>query len=132
VTRLLLDTHVVLWMLEGSDRLGPETRLLIGESEDVAVSVASLWETAIKKSLGRLPTLRDIDDVAGLLTLGGVRRLDIDGHHLRAVTQLPWQDGHRDPFDRMLIAQAQTEGMAVVTADRKFDRYDIQLYRPHE
>lgn len=130
--RLLLDTHVLLWMLEGSDRLGPATRRLIGEAEDVAVSVASLWETAIKKSLGRLPSLREVDEVEALLTLGGIRRLDVDGRHLRALTHLHWPDGHRDPFDRMLIAQAQTEDMTVVTADRAFAQYDVALLRPHD
>ena len=114
--RLLLDTHVVLWLLTDSERLTLRDRALIGARDaDCFVSVASWWELAIKESRGisalpvRSSSLRDAALSAG------VRELTITGAHALRVADLPLV--HRDPFDRMLVAQALCEPMRLVTAD---------------
>ena len=119
---ILLDTHVLLWAAGAPDRLPEETRALIEDpATEVVFSVASLWEIAIKSGLGR----HDFDVDPRVLRRGllenGYTELPVSGVHAVAVDLLP--PIHKDPFDRMLIAQAQIEGIMLLTADKTVGRY---------
>ncbi|MFL6228443.1 MAG: type II toxin-antitoxin system VapC family toxin [Pyrinomonadaceae bacterium] len=112
--RLLLDTHAFLWFIMGSANLSPAARALI---EDVAnekfLSVASIWEIAIKTSLGKLTLSAPLDVlIPQQLAVNGIELLNITLAHAAAIATLPFH--HRDPFDRMLIAQAAVENMPVL------------------
>jgi len=120
--RLLLDTHLVIWWEAGSPRLPAAVVDLVRNRADaVFVSCASLWEMAIKISAGRLKI--DMARFAGNIERHGFEWLDIRNDHLLAVAQLPNFDDHRDPFDRLLVAQSQTEPLLLVTADATLARY---------
>lgn len=120
--RLLLDTHVLLWWLDDRPALGAEAKELIslGENE-VFVSAISAAEIAIKSSVGKL---REPGDLEQQLDENAFAPLPLRIQHGLAVERLPLH--HRDPFDRLLIAQAQCEDLTVVTADRAFDAYDVR------
>lgn len=120
--KLLLDTHLLLWAAAAPARLPPAARRLIEDPENEPLfSVASLWEVAIKAGLGRADFTLD----AGLLRRGlidnGYQELPILGEHAAAVARLP--DIHKDPFDRMLAAQSESEGITLLTADDSLARY---------
>jgi len=109
--RLLLDTHVVLWWLQGSDRLKDSVVVLLKDAtNEVFVSAASVWEIAIKQGLGKLEAP---DDLLDLIEQSGFEALSISSFHAEQAGRLPL--AHKDPFDRMLIAQAQAEGLILVT-----------------
>ncbi len=114
----LLDTNALLWLLDGDDRLGPAARRAIEAAESLAVSVGSLWEIAIKVSIGKLAP---IPGLHGAVRDLGFERLVISDEHLTVLATLPLV--HRDPFDRLLISQALVDGLAVVTSDEVFVRY---------
>ena len=119
--RLLLDTHALLWSLSDPERLGGEALQAIRDpANDVVVSAASAWEMAIKSSLGKLSAP---DDLPEQLRLNRFGALDITLRHAQAVEHLPML--HRDPFDRMLVAQAKTEGLRLVTRDPLVQQYDV-------
>ncbi len=125
--RLLIDTQVFLWLVVGDARLPRGARQSIADrSNDVFLSAASAWEIALKATLGRLPLpplpRNWVGDAAARL---GFVALPIDLEHAFGAGTLPTH--HRDPFDRMLIAQAQAEGLTIVTVDRAFERYDVPL-----
>ena len=119
--RLLLDTHVLIWWDEGA-ALSDEAVAAIQEAEQVYVSAVTGWEIAIKASLGRLETTRTVVDA---VTESGFEELPVRLGHARALQALPWH--HRDPFDRMLVAQAREEGLTIVSRDRVLPRYDVRL-----
>jgi PIN domain nuclease of toxin-antitoxin system len=120
--KLLLDTHLALWWEANHPRLPKEiVRLVRNEAEAVFVSRASLWEIAIKLSMGRLKL--DLPQFARNIEKGGFEWLDIKNEHLLAVAALPTFDDHRDPFDRLLVAQSQTEPLMLLTADAALARY---------
>lgn len=120
--RLLLDTHTFLWWLGGDGRLGDAARKAIADPDNVVyVSAASAWEISIKNAKGRL---RVQEDVEVAIDAEGFRPLSIEVAHGVAAGELPPE--HRDPFDRVLIAQARRESLVVVTDDRAFDRYDVE------
>lgn len=124
--RLLVDTHCWLWQLLSPVRLNAEAADLLSDPEnEVFLSVASMWEIVIKHELGKLalpdPPARYIPERLGSL---GYRTLSIEPAHALHVGTLPAH--HKDPFDRILVAQAQVEGMTIVTADRIVTRYDIR------
>jgi len=121
--KLLLDTHAALWFLAGDDRLSDTAgRHLTDASNRVLLSAAVVWEIAIKRGLG---TLVVPDEYLSLLLSAGVTPLAVSVEHTAAVEQLP--PHHRDPFDRMLVAQASLEGAALVSGDPALRRYDIPL-----
>lgn len=118
---LLLDTHVLLWWASDDARLGAETHEAIGGTADVAVSAVTAWEIEVKRARGRLDAP---DDLAGLLVEQGFRELPLSLAHAVGAGRLPRH--HDDPFDRALVAQAQAEGLRLVTADRRLETYDVQ------
>jgi PIN domain nuclease of toxin-antitoxin system len=121
--KYLLDTHIWLWWLSDPDALADETVSAIGAPENlVVVSAASVWEVAIKRARGRLQF--DGDPVEAVAD-GGFEPLPITLDHAAAAGSLPAH--HRDPFDRMLVAQAQIEDLTVITRDPSFDVYDVRL-----
>ncbi|CAM5660084.1 type II toxin-antitoxin system VapC family toxin [Streptomyces microflavus] len=120
--RLLLDTHVILWWLEDSDELSDQVKDLLDTEPTVHLSAVSAWEIAIKQSLGKLD---GPDDLAERVRDSQFTSLPITaGHGVRA-GRLPAL--HRDPFDRILVAQAQIEGMTVVTRDKWIPQYDVPV-----
>jgi PIN domain nuclease of toxin-antitoxin system len=122
LSAVLLDTHALLWWLDDDQRLGPEARRLIMTGE-VFLSIASLWEIATKHGLGQLATAPE--PVSNVIDKSGFVVLDIARHHCFALARLPLH--HRDPFDRMLIAQAQSEQLPIMTSDRQFASYSVKL-----
>ncbi|MBE9242212.1 type II toxin-antitoxin system VapC family toxin [Synechocystis salina] len=121
--KLLLDTHILLWWLGNDRRLTLDERTVITNPEYfVFVSAASIWEMSIKKSLGKLSTP---DNLLAVLKANNFRVLDITAEHSLAIANLP--EYHKDPFDRMLIVQAQTEGLTLISQDSKFSQYDVNL-----
>ncbi len=123
--RLLLDTHVLLWTLLDPEEVGPEARELIEDgAQDILVSAASAWEIAIKRAQGRLEAPQDL---AAAVAKQSFRPLPISFQHAAAAGDLPTH--HRDPFDRMLIAQAMVEGLTIMTRDPSFEAYGVPLLR---
>ena len=124
--KLLLDTHAFLWWVVDDPRLSRRARIAIGDPKsDVFFSVASAWELVIKASLGRLDVPRPLEDLLPeQLTLNGFRVLPVTLSHALAVAELPAH--HNDPFDRLLAAQAQVEGLRLVTRDRQLARYGVE------
>lgn len=111
--RIMLDTHVYLWWLQDSPKLSVQAREIIMSATEVYVSSASIWEAAIKSSIGKLDV--NIDTLVDEIAKNGFQVLDITPKHAARIMQLP--DIHRDPFDRMLLAQALSEPLRFVTAD---------------
>ena len=126
--RLLLDTHALLWWLDGDRRLSPKARRAINnQSNTILVSAASAWEITTKARLGKLPGAADVAaDVAACVASQGFVPLDITLLHAQKAGRLPGD--HRDPFDRMLIAQSQMEDVALVTDDEVFDGFDVRRF----
>ncbi len=120
--RLLLDTHVVLWGLEGSRTLSPAAQEAIEQATDLLFSVVSLAEIGVKAAIGKLSVPRDLFEH---VLRSGVQVLRLDAEPALAVADLPMH--HRDPFDRLLVAQARSEHLTIVTADRRFAAYDVPL-----
>jgi PIN domain nuclease of toxin-antitoxin system len=115
---LLLDTHLLLWALLQPARLKPRARALI-EQNEVFVSSASIWEISIKSSLGKLEA--DPRLVLDVLEPAGLRKLSVSGEHAAKVFELP--PHHRDPFDRLLLAQALSESLTLLTDDGVLGQY---------
>ena len=122
--KLLLDTHVFLWWQANDDRLSEPVRSAVAEADVVFVSAASAWEIAIKVALGRL---RIPGSVAEGVAESGFERLPVGFAHAELAGALPAH--HRDPFDRMLVAQAVVEDLVLVSADDRIAAYDVKLLR---
>ncbi|HEX3609483.1 MAG TPA: type II toxin-antitoxin system VapC family toxin [Solirubrobacterales bacterium] len=119
---MLIDSNALLWFVAGdSKRIGRALRAQI-EAEATTVSVASLWEIAIKVALGKLDAP---DDLPARVEQLGFHLLPVNADHAWRVRRLPRH--HRDPFDRLLIAQAQVERLPIITADSMFDAYDVTV-----
>ncbi len=124
MTRYLADTHIALWLLDTPERLSPAQRDVLESDATVFLSTASLWEIAIKASLGKLnPPLLIAESFEDL----GFDTLPIEPRHIELVKVLPFVKDHRDPFDRMLIAQAMVERLPILTADARFRDYDLHV-----
>jgi PIN domain nuclease of toxin-antitoxin system len=123
--RFLLDTHTLLWSFNDSPSLSPRARRLIEEGRnEILVSAASAWEIATKVRLGKLPTGDElIADLDRYLAQMRCEALSISIDHAVRAGRLSGE--HRDPFDRMLIAQAQAENLAIISSDRIFDTYHV-------
>ncbi len=120
--RYLLDTHILLWARSAPGRLSDDVlAILKSTGNSLHVSVATLWECAIKSAIGKL----DIPAGFHQIVAGSYHMLGIEVVHLEAHVNLPLH--HRDPFDRMLIVQAQSHGLIILTQDSVFTRYDVQV-----
>jgi PIN domain nuclease of toxin-antitoxin system len=127
--RMLLDTHAWLWMQTSSERLNPRALALVRDpSADLLLSAVSSLEIAIKYALGKLPLpAPPAEYVPDRMRSSGVRALEVSHAHALHVAVLP--PHHQDPFDRLLIAQAQVDGLAILTADKAFEKYDVPILR---
>ena len=122
--RLLLDTHVLLWWRDASPKMSRRARVALTDLDnEIVISTATLWEVVIKRALGKLSFP---DDLLEVLREEGFELLPIWFLHLAALAALPIL--HRDPFDRMLIAQAIAEGIPLVTADRAMRPYPVPVF----
>ncbi len=125
--KLLIDSHVWIWWMADLEALSKETRNILEDPRnEIFVSTASSWEIAIKYSIGKiiLPSSPEEFFLHGLAKCG-FSTLKIDNLHALRVASLPLH--HNDPFDRMLIAQAQVEKLPIITSDKKFSMYEVQL-----
>jgi len=124
--KLLLDTHSFLWFISGHTNLSTTARSLIEDTTNQPLlSVASLWEMAIKLSIGKLKLAQPFGElIPNQMEINGIELLPIDITHVAMVSELPFH--HRDPFDRLLIAQAMIEQIPVVSADSAFDVYSVK------
>ena len=122
--RFLLDTHVLLWWLANDQNLSADIRGVIGNPNNICfVSAVTIWEIAIKNSIGKL---RQPDDLLAVLQDNRFQILDISAVHCLRVGGLPWH--HKDPFDRLLISQALVEDFVLISVDEKFKLYDVNLF----
>ena len=124
--RLLLDTHAFLWWIQGGEGLSSVARTTIADRQhECWLSIASAWEMAIKISLGKLKLPNDLERfLSEQLARNGFQAMPIAVGHVSRVAQLPFH--HRDPFDRLIAAQALEEDVAVVTADKVFSKYKVR------
>ena len=124
--RLLLDTHAFLWFMEGDQRLSVAAKELIEQpSNELFLSVGSLWEMAIKISLGKLILSATLDEVGTTwLSNSSIRMLGITIEHLKRVAEMPFL--HRDPFDRLIVAQGAVDNLIILSADGIFELYGVQ------
>lgn len=119
---VIIDTHVLLWLLSDSAELSASAKKELKSGKEICVSIASLWEIAIKKSIGKLKLSYSISDIAEKCEKYKIGILPIRPEHLDLIQNL--QPIHSDPFDRLIIAQAITEHMAIITRDSIIPRYD--------
>lgn len=121
--RLLLDTHAALWWLSDDERFGAAAATQLEDPTNrVLLSAVVVWEVALKRSLGKLHAPRDLADT---LLGAGAQPLPVNLEHAAAVEELPWR--HRDPFDRLLVAQAHVEGAALVSPDDALRAYGVTV-----
>lgn len=123
--RLLLDTNVFLWVLSESDRISRVRDLILANETNVFVSVASFWEIAIKYTISKLSL--DVGEARSAAMDSGFHELPVLGAHTEALSTLPLL--HRDPFDRLLVAQAITEPMRLMTGDGSMAQYSELVMR---
>ena len=121
--KILLDTHVLVWALSSPERIKPKVQDLLVDTDNIVfVSIASLWELQIKKSLNKISLP---DDFISQLQENGFELLDINYKHIAKLDELPLI--HRDPFDRMLVAQTIHENLSLVTNDLEIMKYNIKI-----
>jgi PIN domain nuclease of toxin-antitoxin system len=119
---LLLDTHVVLWWLTDDPTLADDVKTMLDHEPDIYVSPVTIWEVTIKQAIGKLQAPTDLPEQ---IRDSGFRELPIVARHAIAAGRLP--PVHRDPFDRMLVAQAQCEALTLVTRDAEIQKYDVTV-----
>ena len=124
--RILLDTQAFLWLSIDSPLLSKKAKkLFLDEHNDCYLSLASIWEMAIKVSIGKLKLKQNVEKfVLNQIQENGIQQLDIDFRHVVKVASLPFH--HRDPFDRLIISQAIEEKMSVLSIDAAFDSYPVK------
>ncbi|MCU0467825.1 MAG: type II toxin-antitoxin system VapC family toxin [Arcicella sp.] len=121
---ILLDTHVVIWLLEDDDRLSNKAKNYIANVEnEIFVSIISLFEIAIKVKIGKLSFSEKIHDIVKELDNQRIKILPLSVYHLESYQSVPLFSEHRDPFDRILIATALQEQLSIITIDDKFENY---------
>lgn len=124
MTRYLADTHIAIWLLDAPEKLNEAQRRVLASDTQVFLSMASMWEMAIKASLGKLaPPLL----MAETFRENGFDILEIQQPHVELLKAMPFIDDHRDPFDRMLIAQSMVEGLTLLSSDRRFTEYQVSV-----
>jgi PIN domain nuclease of toxin-antitoxin system len=124
--KYLIDTHVFIWFIEGSEQLPPNIRAKVLDiNNDCYISIASLWEIAIKSSLGKLKLNIPFTQIADFLLQTEIKVLPVEMTHLLVLTGLELI--HRDPFDRIIIAQSISEELPLLSIDKQFSKYPIHL-----
>lgn len=124
--RILLDTHTFLWFYSGDERLSPIAKALVVDSANACfLSIASVWEIGIKTSIGKLELRVDFAELARFMAANSIRLLPVTIEHIQQLQQLPFH--YRDPFDRLLIAQAITEQLTIVGKDAVFNQYPARV-----
>lgn len=124
--RILIDTHILVWQAEGDEKLPLEWRQIISDpSNSISISVVSFWEIAIKISRGKLSISKTIEEMIGAVELSNISVLPIRSSHTIQVSRLPFH--HKDPFDRMIIAQSIVEDLPLMTLDGDLSPYKIEL-----
>ncbi|MEA2172877.1 MAG: hypothetical protein QOD00_469 [Blastocatellia bacterium] len=123
--KLLLDTHAFLWFIDDSPGLSAQAKALLESDVELMISAASLWEIAIKSSIGKLTLAQPYETfIPQQLAQNSIEILPVELEHISVVATLPFH--HRDPFDRLLLDQAMVEQLPVVSADTVFDMYAIE------
>ena len=117
--RLLLDTHILLWALAGDPRLGKAEALILDPANSISVSIASYMELAIKASQGKIDI--NLTEIRSAVAECGFDELPVNGAHAEALAELPWY--HKDPFDRILVAQSLAEPLRLISVDTQVARY---------
>ncbi len=126
--RILLDTHALLWWLSGDIRLGQDSiEIIASQDNDIFVSAVSVWEIAIKKKKGLLEAPDDFD---AIIIKEGFKHLPITAYHAQQAGELELH--HKDPFDRMLVAQAQAEGLIFMTNDIEIPKYNVKVINANQ
>ncbi len=124
--RLLIDTHILIWFLEGNRLLSkPRRQIIANPQNDIFVSIACLWEMAVKISIGKLTLAKPLADVIKQIAVEDFEILPISPEHTLQVSTLPFH--HRDPFDRIIIAQSQIENLTIITDDDDFKSYGVKV-----
>jgi len=124
--RLLLDSHVFLWALGQPELLSQRVRAELSRADEVWLSAATVWELGIKVALGKLTLATPLRDLLrGAIQQGGVRILEVSAEHALRAAELPLH--HRDPFDRLLLAQAQSEKLTLMSRDSRLAAYEVSL-----
>jgi PIN domain nuclease of toxin-antitoxin system len=125
--KLLLDTHILIWLINGNQKFSQTARQAIeDESNNLYLSIASLWEIAIKISIGKLELGIPLEQIiASFILPGGIEILPIQLPHLLVLQTLPFH--HRDPFDRLLISQTKSESLTLVSVDSVFEQYEVEI-----
>lgn len=125
--KLLLDSHTLIWMVGDSAQLSRGAHAALSDTDNgLFFSVAAYWEIGVKASIGKIDLAPDWHTTLPReMARNGIRWLDIRPHHVHEVTALPWL--HRDPFDRLLIAQARSEEMTLLSRDRRLAEYDVAV-----
>ncbi len=124
--QFLIDTHILLWYLDGNSRLPDEIKAKINDERNtVIVSIASLWELAIKINLNKIETKRSLSEIQEYVIERDFTLLNISFNHLNVLVALPQY--HGDPFDRLLIAQALSENISIISADQYFRSYPVSV-----
>ena len=125
---IILDTHAFIWFVENDSKLDQSTKNLIEEKfSRVYISIASLWEMAIKMQLNKLIINKSIEEVIDDVDKNGFQILPILPEHIISLSKLEFY--HRDPFDRIIIAQAKSENRTIISKDKEFLKYDIPLIK---
>jgi PIN domain nuclease of toxin-antitoxin system len=124
--RVLLDTHALLWLITGDKRLSKTSmKIFLNTDNRLYFSIISLWEICIKKSLDKISLKNNwLDIIQEEMKTNSIQWLPVEVHHCAKVIELPFY--HRDPFDRMLIAQAMTEDLSILSRDNRFSAYDVK------
>jgi len=126
--KLLLDTHILLWVLENNNSLSTQQKELIQNTENEKwVSRISFMELAIKISIGKLETKTTLQEIISITSNDGFKILPIKDEHITSYLSLPLYENHRDPFDRFLISTALFEKMSIISSDEKFQLYSSKL-----
>ena len=122
---LLLDTHVFIWFAEGINNISPKSMQLIEDLDNnIYFSIASIWEMGIKYNIGRLRLTKPFHQIYNDLVQSNTEILPLNFSHILQYTQLELY--HRDPFDRIIIAQSIVENLAIISKDKKFDEYNVK------
>ncbi len=126
--KVLLDTHILLWYVMGDARLKDKVRTIVESKSNLYLSIVSLWEIAIKVNIGNLQLNCTFDDLLARVNYIQAEILPISIEDTKTYLTLPLHAAHRDPFDRMLVAQVKSRSITLISGDTKFDLYGIQRF----